>query len=242
MQIYFIESKGVIHTQYWRTCAYHSSIFHGIASQPETLDQMLLPPSLTNQNREPYRIRRSGRFVPRIWMASSSLIVADSVKQQLARLLNMDFLPVIFERLVDVPMPALGDFSWYERITYPPEPEPDYELKTSPDVPAFHQTIGRFWEVLSANLYELDSRPNDAKPVEVDFGSYAVKPNENVLVSLSLLQKYPVVWSGITQVREDVFAIIAPFLDIDYFNIARHYIETEEDLKIDDETADDDEE
>lgn len=228
MQIYFIESMNPIHTLSWRTCSYHSSIFHGLLSRPETRRTKIQPPSITNQNRESPHVRRSGRYVPKIWMASLSLIVAECVKGPLARLPNTAFLPVAFDQLIDIPMPSLGDFSWFERITTPPGPEPEHELEAGLDVPAFHQSIGHYWEVLSANLYELDSKPADAKRVKINFGSYAGVPAKSALVSPSLLKKYPFVWSDIFQIREDAFAIVAPFIDLDFFNIARHYIDSDE--------------
>ena len=198
-----------------------------------------MPPSITNNNRERLRIRRSGQFVPHIWAPGVKLIVSDYVKQRLSHLHNIEFLQIEFERLVDVPLPELGDFSWFDRVTYPPGPDPDYELDKKPDLPRLHQSIGRYWEILCANLFELDPEPADAESVIFNFGSYSGAQPEDALVSVSLLQQYPFVWSSGVQVREDAFAILAPLLDLDYFDIARHYIDTDDDLDEEDESDED---
>lgn len=240
MEIYFVQQLNQVYTVSGRTCSYHRSIYHGMQSHPETLRHAEVPPTITNRNREPLHVRRSGRFVPKIWFGCAALIVADDVKTRLERLPNTEFLPVVFDRLTDIPMPALGDFSWYERITYPPGPEPDYELETKPDVPEFHSSIGRYWEILSVNRHELDSQPLDWCQVEINFGSYSGALSEDVLVSVSLLREYPFVWSDAFQIREDAFAIIAPYLDLDYFAIARHWIDTDDDPNTDEHDYGDD--
>lgn len=55
---------------------------------------------------------RSGRFVPDVFGSSFTLlVVSPKVREALSSLPNIGFNEVVFEQLVDLPMPRLGDFS-----------------------------------------------------------------------------------------------------------------------------------
>ncbi len=220
MEVYFLREHSSNHTVSFRTCPYHDAVFHGVCTERGSSFPPTPPPALNNSSREQLHVRRSGRFVPKIWMSLAALVVSDEIKQSLSRLAGTEFLPVVFERLVDVPMPSLGDFSWYQRITYPPGPEPAYELETLPDIPEFHQNIGPYWEVLASNIYIPKRRPADAQRLELNFGSFSTTTVEPVLVSPSALAKHPFVWGDILQLRKDAFEIIAPYIELDYLDVA----------------------
>jgi hypothetical protein len=157
-------------------------------------------------------------------MADLHLIVSDALKKRMEGCANIETLEVVFEKLVDQPMPSLGDFTWHEgRLGL----DPAAELDELPDLIECHSTIGQFWEVLPANLYELRNMASDVNEVDVNFGSYSDVIFQRAAVSRSLLEMYPVVWADVLQMRGEMFAAIAPYLDLDYFDIARIDLDVE---------------
>jgi hypothetical protein len=160
-------------------------------------------------------------------MADLHLIVSDELKKKIAGRPNTETLEVVFEKLVDQPMPPLGNFAWHDSVLGQRALDPAAELDELPDVIEYHSTIGQFWEVLPANLYELREMGSDVNEVDVNFGSYSDVMFQRVAVSRSVLEIYPVVWGDVLQVRGDMFAEIAPYLDLDYFDIARIDLDVE---------------
>ena len=105
-----------------RTGALHNEVYHGRACRPVT-DSLVFSDSplpshlgVTNSNREPLQITRSGGFVPHVFIPQhGSMVVSSEVSDKLQQIPNIETLPVQFDRLVNLPMPSLGDMSWYDR-------------------------------------------------------------------------------------------------------------------------------
>jgi len=109
---------------------------------------------------------------------NAGLVVSERLRQQCATLKGIRFRPVVFDRLVDVAMPPLGD----------PGPDPgsvyslvDEWFEQLPDVKEFHDTIGRFYHVLVPDCYELPgtrthaelmASKDEEKSISIDFGTY----------------------------------------------------------------------
>ncbi len=224
MRMYFVDRKIISYSSSKRASVLHMRVFHGRSSYPdERVTQDWRPPALTNRNRNPVHISRSGRYVPPIFGDRSyELIVNETIKERLSRLPNVEFVEVVFERLIDWSMPALGDFSEFD--TDPPRDvvkESEQKLLTAPDVPEFHRTIGRYYSLLGANLHDMKGMYDDIQEIQVNFGSY-VPPTMSMepIVSARALNDYPFLWGNVHIFREDAFEIIAPYLDLDYYGIA----------------------
>lgn len=220
MWLYFVRPINVSYDVGKRVSTFHKRVFHGRSVYPER-DREPGPrrpgPALTNQDREPAHISRSGRFVPPVFSPRIyELIVNENLKERLSKLPNVEFVEVVFERLIDLGMAALGDFSRLGN-----EPPTIYEqLRMAPDVAEFHQTIGTYFSVLGANMYALQGKYEDAAEVAINFGSYWPGLPKSALISARALKDYPILRGDAHVFREDAFAIIAPYLDLDYYAVA----------------------
>jgi hypothetical protein len=150
------------------------------------------------------------------------LVVREDVKRRLSRLQNLEFVEVVIERLIDWAMPALGDFTDINADR--PRRFDEFvreKLLTDPDVPEFHDKIGKYYTLLTANMHDLADRYDDIEQVTPDFGSYEPPSEDEPLrVSAKALKEYPILWDKSHILREDAFAILAPFLDLDYYGVA----------------------
>lgn len=127
---------------------------------------------------------------------------------------GIEFLPVIFEKLVHLEMPALGNYDWCNgqmRHTH-------QEYSRRKDRPELHESIGVYYEVLGANCVDVDERYNDWVELPPDFGNYCglFRPIPR-RISWNAFRDFAMIDNV---VRPDLFAILAPYLDLDYFAIS----------------------
>jgi hypothetical protein len=205
-----------------RASSYHRIIYHGISSYQLPFSETGGPPAATNSDRQHVHVVRSGRFVPPVFSPRTyELIVNDEIKRKLQVLPNVEFSEVVFEQLVDLSMPRWGDFS-FEQWSMKEQVELHTYIKGLPDRPEMHDTIGRYYTVLGANLAELRGEVNDLEEdVRLNFGTYwPSQQRETTLMSRKALEKYPFARGGTHILRDDAFTIIAPYLDLDMFEIA----------------------
>lgn len=242
MRAYVVERFNVFHDWSKRVGPLHKTVFHGVGYYPtlaawksvpgvnETGERIVTTrppdwrwPAVTNGNRDPLHIARSGCFVPPVFGSSFVfIVVSPEVREALSTLPKIAFNSVVLEQLVDLPMPKLGDFSWFQRKDLEQyENDPDNLLKSLPHDPKYEQKVSEYCQLLPANLQDVVNKYADVISMPVDFGSYAYRsrPTE-VPVSQALLKEYPIVQTPHLVFREDAFARIAPFLDLDYYAIA----------------------
>lgn len=236
-----------------RVDGYHAAVYHGAgeypklkAWEPKTAfdkdgEQMLITrppdwrwPAVTNENRDLLHITRSGRFVPALFSGSilaNTLVLSPEIQKRLSSRKNVVFNDVVFEQLVDLAMPPLGDASWY--YTKAAEKyglDPDEYLRSLPHVPQFEKRVKGYRQLLPANFDDIAKSYSDIKLVTPEFGSYKhvtsigtgahLKEHRQIRVSEKMLEKYPIVQNPHWLFREDAFERIAPFLDLDYYAIA----------------------
>ena len=212
----------------WRITTFHCAVYHGYAYYPSEVGKAPGDkggrPAVNNKNRERLHAWRSGRFVPEVFMPGGFLIVSPRLADKLKKIPGMELVDVVFEHLVDVGMPRIGDGSWSGSPLQLRFPEPTDWFRTLPHVREFEPRVAGYQQVLAADLFELEERYPDARRYDVRFGSY---PDSGVpirdLLSQKVFQDYPVIFSGPLFMREEVFKIIAPYLDLDYFNVCRFY-------------------
>jgi hypothetical protein len=242
MRIYVVEQDAPFHDWSKRAGALHWDVFHGLGDYPTLLqwipksavnergERYLIGfppdwawPGVTNQNREPLHIRRSGRFVPAVFSPSfTELIVSPRVREVLQKLPHVGFNEPVFEQLVDLPLPELGDFSWFERRDLRKyDGLTNKYLASLPHVAEFEKAVAGYTQLLPANSNDIASEYHDTRSVPVNFGSYhyLTSPRE-VPVSCEMLKDYPIVQTPHFLFREDAFAKIAPFLNLDFYAIA----------------------
>ncbi len=222
--LYFIANINVNPDMSCRVSALHKEVFHGQGNYPmsSTSEEEFKPvPAASNDYREPLHITRSGRFVPPIFMAGRSLVVNETIFNELKKISGIVAEQVVFEKLVDLPMPALGDMSYYDRdLRYKEDPHPRHEYEYLEDNQHFQESIGAYYSILSGIPRDLDDKEYEWKTVNPTFSKY-LRPSRygTQKICHKVIEQFPVYRSGFLFVRQDVFQIIAPYLNLDYFAI-----------------------
>ena len=223
VRIYFIRHQMLNHVVGKRVWPYHLRVFHGDLSYESRIrddgqvDPKWRRPSLLNDSRELPHVTRSGEFVPEIF-GMSDLMISPKVHERIKSFPGIDFQSVVFETLVDAPMPPLGDFSSIL------ERNPDHveeEYRSLPDVPRYHESIGTYRSILAPTIGELRETFPDTQEVSPVWGRYfRASKLDRVSFSRSYFETGAIVRGGSAWVlREDIFTAIAPFLDLDYYLI-----------------------
>lgn len=228
MKLYVITSTIPSSDRNKRIGILHSVVFHGLVSYSgrESLPNLERfkweLPAIDNKNREPAHISRSGRFIPDVfgnWMGQ--LFVSEQVKNKCPDLPGIEFNPVEFELLVDLPMPAVGDLSWDHDLSTP-YANPRSKISQGSDVPEFHEHTPKYYTLLTHGQETVRGFV-DPISISVDRPSYLrIKPHlKSVTVSESFFEQYSALGTEATLVlRDDAFAWLAPFLNLDYYYIA----------------------
>jgi hypothetical protein len=95
----------------------------------------------------------------------------------------------------------------------------EHFLRALPDVPALQGKLGQYYELISPRLSDIVKKYPSAKKIVCTM-EYASHRREKLKLSKELLRDYPIVWSSHTVFSEEAFALISPYLDRDYFDIA----------------------
>lgn len=215
MQLYVVGRANPAYARNWRVSRFHAYVYHGRPASRRSIEQPT--PVITNTVRESLVVERSGRFVPPVALYSNDLVVHAPLMDELRRLQNTEFLPVQFQKLVDLAMPPLGDFSAVGSF----DEAGDYRhLDLLPDVPEFHRIDGQFFHVLCANIHDVIEEYDDIVDLTPDFGNYTGCRKRTLKVSKKFSEQYPFVYSGPLVIREDAFKVLASSLDLDYFAVA----------------------
>ena len=205
---------------------YHKALYHGCGhyvgdSTHKIGDGKWQRPALSNSNRERLHVSRSGRFVPQVCCPiSMDMVVSSAIKRQLSELPGIEFQPVVFERLVDLPLPPISDTSneTEERlycITHMEE-----KIVSMPNIDAYHQNIGEFFSILMPQYYAVSDTVQDGRPLELQIGNYFTSESNNEEFSVALLERHAMYRVGrIFCLTERAFEVLAPWLDRDYFMI-----------------------
>lgn len=233
MYAYLVSSSSPMHNMSWRVGSLHAGVFEGgsyyldntPADEEEVARRRSSSGRPTSSRRDLVHIIRSGAYVPDVfWVTGGDFVVSPRVQQRLAKCKGcIDYKEVVFEKLVDVPMPALGDFSWYEsEECYRFHGYPEEYFKSLPHVPAFEDRFRGYKQLDARFNRDVAAEFNDLRPYRVRLRSYCDENRPTkVHLSKAALREYPVIWDNERVFREDAFAQIAPFLDLDYFLIDR---------------------
>lgn len=208
-----------------RVSGFHMCVYHGCCkylgeSEEKEGTGEWKRPALSNSNRERLHVSRSGRFVPPVWCPNSvEIVVSSAVKQRLSKLKGIEFQPVVFERLVDIPLPPIGDASDEAQGLYV-RTEMAEKIATLPDIEAYHRDIGEYFKVLMPQYYDISDSIDDERPVELQFGRYYRSVSPTIPLSVTLLGRHAMYRQGTTFcLTEEAFELLSPSLDLDYFLI-----------------------
>ncbi|MEZ6032750.1 MAG: hypothetical protein R3C17_06645 [Planctomycetaceae bacterium] len=196
-----------------RVGARHRHIFNGVGTFPARQGQLSwAKPSLGNSNRARLHITRSGEFIPHMTSPHiGTLVVSDVVRARLSRFDGIEFLPVVFERLVDLKLPPLGDQSINEMLA---SSQATDLMNSMPDEPRYHESAPEYFYVLCPELEEVEETLSDVKLIDTMFGRYqTIHLKSKIPLSVELLRKHPMYRAHHLQyfvLSEDCFQEIAP--------------------------------
>src|SRR5262249_11528551 len=112
-----------------------------------------------------------------------------------------------------------GDFSYRDRPPFSTSGDvsPREVLEQLPDVPALHEGLAPYFEVLVPHLPSVRSRGESYTSVVAVFDRGVAPRKVQVRLNGRLLETYPILWRGAHVLNERAFAILGPHLDGDYF-------------------------
>lgn len=129
--------------------------------------------------------RRSGRYVPDAWWAGSSLILSSAMAAKFSKY-PVSLLPVAFSRIVDYPLPVIGDIA--DQHTDEVNRKAVEEFNALPDSPQLRSTLGDYRYLLPhSHGIECESAA-DAEEVRVCCGKYSGVPDWSGKISYSVLK------------------------------------------------------
>jgi len=162
--------------------------------------------------------------VPDVWSPSSvDLVVSEPIANRLSEIPGVRFQDVCFLKVVDLPMPALGDSISWDR---PGPIDPDRNFEDLADNAELRMQMGIFKAIACPVVYLIRKQLADKQRIKPNFGTYAgaqfvsARFSRTIIFSRALLGRFPIVWDSVFIIREDAFSIIAPHLNLDYFHLA----------------------
>lgn len=224
--VYFISATRLqSSTVRKRTGRAHQGVYHGCGkylgeSWEKKRTGEWQRPALSNSNRERLHVSRSGQFVPQVWCPTAfDMVVSAKVKKQLLELQGIEFQPVVFEKLVDLPLPPIADFSEDPDGLYCMN-NTEEKIASLPDIPRYHVDIGEYSKLLMPQYYDVRASIEDERPVDLQFGRYHTHYSTTTPLSLALLGRHAMYQVGnLFCLTEQAFEVLAPSLDLEYFLI-----------------------
>lgn len=201
---------------------FHGSIYH--IDEPPTKGDAYVDEQ-GRIARAPFHATRSGAFVPDVFCGGLRLVVSPRVQAALAPLPGVQFEPVVFEHVVDLPMPALGDMSWYESpmfLKY--DGDPVSWMRTMPHSPRLAEKLEgykRLNPVMYSYRKELD-RPADTAMVRLCPSKFDQHDDSYLCeISPTMIRKLNVLYydGSLLVFSKPAFKAIAPYLDLEYYAI-----------------------
>lgn len=194
----------------------HYFSFHGLTTRDGKMTIHAPDVYFSNDVRIPLDCVRNGRYIPEIFAPDSRLIVSEKVKQHLSTYCSCEFLRIRFQKLFEYEFYKPGDFSWYNtEDAIRVENDPDRLVDDLEDIPKYHEAAQHYYEMIEPSLYEIGygDVPCDAM-IELDNVS-SIKAEFPAIPKL--FEEHPVVTVGSLLLRDDVFKVLEPFINWEYF-------------------------
>jgi hypothetical protein len=195
--------------------AFHYEIFHGHCERGGISYPHERNCRIGDDYREPLHIWRSGTTVPPIFSPSNNWIVSRSVRDRLAGLPNIEFLPVVFEKLYAYDL-LIGNFAWYDAPTCD---RPEDLFKCLPDIPQLHEHVGPYYEVLVARLIDLVPYYEGWQALSFDIGTAPNEWSVETPMSRAVFRDHAIVWGNCSFLRGDAHERIEQYLNPYFFNV-----------------------
>jgi hypothetical protein len=201
---------------------YHYKLFNGQQASGTGFYRPATP-FFGDKEKRPLWTRHNVRRIPEVFSPMNSLVVSRRVRDALGELPFVEYRPVTFTELVDVPVPPLGDMSW----TNDPAMKKAARSKEWPSTLFDHlpeaspercRTVGDHYEMVVPRLKEAVAEFPEAREIIIP-EPYTIDKQNKLRVCPALLEKYPVFWWGQTVFAEWAFRPLEPFLDRGYAEV-----------------------
>lgn len=208
--------------------AVHSLMFEGIAKRGGEWYSFDSEVCYEEESTESLLLWRSGHFIPEVFRPSSNLVATSKCCQALQILPHIRFLPVVFERFVDVYY-APGDHSYEEREDYMRRyREMEFLILEAPVMDKPIVEVGEYYEIIPPTAKYLNDLSQDTDLNTLTFQLGYGRGLETVEIEVNtqlMLKDYPVVKYGKEMIlctiwRQDAFEIIEHYLDRQFFLVA----------------------
>ena len=159
-------------------------------------------------------IVRSGRMIPAVSCPAGHLVLSQVVRDALGWVRNVEFRPVVFDKLVDVSAPK-GDFSNYQSDPYV---SIEQKLKELPDSRERFGDPGTFYELITNVNNDIASQFVPTTPLVTPIGPTEFDEPVECRLSEALVREFPLHWCyGAYMFSEKAFDAIEPHVDWDFF-------------------------
>ena len=203
-----------------RTSHMHAMIYHGTSDFVEMAeDTSWRSPGLFTKQRQRMHVSRSGRFVPDVFSPYGvELVVSNHVRERLARLKGVDFEPVVFEYLIDLELPPIGELGDDELIA---DTQRKQLIHKFSDVPDFHAAVGDYWHVIMPSVVDLEPQYTNVQELHPAFSRYSRRSTPSVRLDFRMLDEYPIIMAHSRTIclSTQAFSLIAPHLDFDFYAV-----------------------
>lgn len=202
-----------------RLSSFHVHMFHGKATRGGKPLHVSRDVWYSNDCRIPLEIVRAGNYVPDVF-ESRHWVVSEAVKERLNWVPSIEFLPVSFVKLVEFPVHAPGDFSWYDANDTYRRRDATVLLEKLPDVPAYHESVGSYYELLAPRICDIAHSFPSTRTVEFHGLRDPEEPDDDMYdcdISEQMLDRFPMLISAAHVLRDDVYQAVRQFVDWEYF-------------------------
>ncbi len=197
-----------------RTTVFHDTMFHGLAWRIGRRPAVLDPLFIESDRTRPLTLVRNGSIVPQVTKPANNLVVSEAIRDKLAGIPGVEFLPVVFFRLFHYPFKA-GDFSYesdpfWKHACEHAGADTDWFYFAQVDDSDLHDAIGNHYELLLHSPNALAEEDRESKELCL--------ATAHALISPRLLRKYGMLAAPPSVlVNDEVLSVLQPFLDEDYF-------------------------
>lgn len=193
----------------------HGVMYDGTASRPPRERPPYAVARIGNDVREPLHVIRSKNIIPDVFKPGSNFVVSEVVRDKLSSLPNLEFLEVVFDRLVDFYYEKGDGSFYYESDTLE---SPGERLVELPDCPEAHEDVGRFFELINAKNSDIVDNYDSVERICVEIGR--PKSHDPVVghISKQMMTDYPILkveWGFLF--NEEAYRLFEPHIDWDYF-------------------------
>jgi hypothetical protein len=199
---------------------FHASMFHGLAEREGRVHPHDAKVWASSSVVNPLVVSRTVCNVPDISQPSTHLVVSERIANSLKTFKNIRLVPVVFKRLVDVEYKT-GDMSWQSQWG---TRDPNSLLRELPEADVTKRNIGTFYEMLTYRLNDVSGQYPTAASIVIEQRTPPMQVTEDISISKEMLADYPSLWWGSVIMSEELFAVLDPHLDRDFFIVRKYAI------------------